>query len=128
MKKPHHLNLELCGREFNRSLLQIDSFILQDKNLILSVYLIDASIMSVVCQYHLIFCSNPSQTSPALQVHVSVDILCVVQYFIIRLCDPKVVICYLIWPCDIAVHITYLISHSSSLGCHTIIKGKHWSY
>ena len=35
--------------------------------------------------------------------------------FIIHPCDPTVVICNLIWPCDIAVCITYLISHSSSL-------------
>ena len=28
---------------------------------------------------------------------------------------PRVVICYLIWICDIAVHITYLISHCLSL-------------
>ena len=34
-----------------------------------------------------------------------------------------VVICYLIWPCDIAVRITYLISHSSSLTYNTVIKG-----
>ena len=27
--------------------------------------------------------------------------------------DPTVVICYLIWPCDKAVRMTYLISHSS---------------
>ena len=39
------------------------------------------------------------------------------------ICDPTVVICYLIWPCDIAVHITYLISHSSSLSYNTVIKG-----
>ena len=32
--------------------------------------------------------------------------------FIIHPCDPTVVICYLIWPGDIAVRITYLISHS----------------
>ena len=38
-------------------------------------------------------------------------------------CDPTVVICYLIWPCDIAVHITYLISHSSLLSYNTVIKG-----
>ena len=37
--------------------------------------------------------------------------------FIIPPCDPTVVFCYLIWPCDIdlAVCITYLISHSSFL-------------
>ena len=38
-------------------------------------------------------------------------------------CDPTVVICYLIWPCDMAVRITYLISRSSSLSCHMVIKG-----
>ena len=38
-------------------------------------------------------------------------------------CDPTVVICYLIWPCDIVVRITYLISHSSSLSYNTVIKG-----
>ena len=32
--------------------------------------------------------------------------------FNIHPCDPTVVFCYLIWPCDIAVCITYLISHS----------------
>ena len=37
-------------------------------------------------------------------------------------CDPMVVICYLIWSCDMAVHITYFISHSSSLSCYTVIK------
>ena len=42
--------------------------------------------------------------------------------FIIHLCDPTVVICYLIWPCDIAVRITFLISHSSSLSYNTVIK------
>ena len=31
-------------------------------------------------------------------------------------------ICYLIWPCDIAACITYLVSHSSSLSCNTVIK------
>ena len=29
---------------------------------------------------------------------------------------------YLIWSCDIAVRITYLISHSSSLSYNTVIK------
>ena len=43
--------------------------------------------------------------------------------FIIHPGDPTVVICYLIWPCDIAVCITYLISHSSSLTYTTVIKG-----
>ena len=43
--------------------------------------------------------------------------------FIIHPCDPTVVICHLIWPCDIAVRITYLISHSSSLSYNTVIKG-----
>ena len=38
-----------------------------------------------------------------------------IPVFIIHPCDPTVVICNLIWPCDIAVCITYLISHSSSL-------------
>ena len=33
-----------------------------------------------------------------------------------------VMICYMIWPCDIAVRITYLISHSSCLSCHTVIE------
>ena len=47
----------------------------------------------------------------------------------IHRCDPTVVICYLIWPCDIAVHITYLISHSSSLSYNTVIKGYfRWMY
>ena len=32
-------------------------------------------------------------------------------------------ICYLIWPCDIDVRITYLISHSSSFSSNTIITG-----
>ena len=41
-------------------------------------------------------------------------------------CDPTVVICYLIWPCDIAVHITYLISHNSSLSSHSVMKGYFW--
>ena len=45
------------------------------------------------------------------------------NYFIIHPCDPTVVICYLIWLCDIAVRITYLISHSSSLSYTTVIKG-----
>ena len=34
-----------------------------------------------------------------------------------------VVICYLIWPCDIAVSITLLTSHSSPLSYNTVIKG-----
>ena len=34
-----------------------------------------------------------------------------------------VVICYLIWPCDIDVHITFLISHSYSYSYNTVIKG-----
>ena len=42
---------------------------------------------------------------------------------IIHSCDPTFVICYLIWPCDIAVRIRYLISHSSSLSYNTVIKG-----
>ena len=37
--------------------------------------------------------------------------------------DPTIVICYLIWPCDIAVPITHLISHGSSLSYNTVIKG-----
>ena len=49
--------------------------------------------------------------------------LCNILYFNIHQCDPTFVICYLIWPCDIAVHITYLISHSSSLSYNTVIKG-----
>ena len=43
--------------------------------------------------------------------------------FIIHPCDPSVMICYLIWPYDIAVRITYLISHSSSLSYNTENKG-----
>ena len=43
--------------------------------------------------------------------------------FIIHQCDDIVVICYLIWPCDIAVYITYLISHTSSLSSYSVIKG-----
>ena len=43
--------------------------------------------------------------------------------FIIHPCDPTVVICYLIWPCDISVHTTNLISQSSSLSYNTVIKG-----
>ena len=46
--------------------------------------------------------------------------------FIIHPCDPAVVIYYLIWPYDIAVCITYLISHSSSLSYNAVIKG--WVY
>ena len=41
--------------------------------------------------------------------------------FIIPPFDPTVVICYLIWPCDTAVRITFLISHSSSLSYDTVI-------
>ena len=44
------------------------------------------------------------------------------QRFIIHPCDPTVVICYLIWPCDITLLITHLISYSSSLSCHMVIK------
>ena len=40
--------------------------------------------------------------------------------FIIHPCDPTVGICYLIGVCDKAVCITHLVSHSSSLCCHTI--------
>ena len=43
--------------------------------------------------------------------------------FIIQPCDPTVVICSLIWLCDTAVRITYLISHSSSSSYNTVIKG-----
>ena len=45
------------------------------------------------------------------------------KYFIIHPCDPTLVIYYLIWLCDIAVRITYLIPHSSSLSYNTVIKG-----
>ena len=38
-----------------------------------------------------------------------------ISYFITHPCDPTVVICYLIRLCDIAVCITYLVSHSCSL-------------
>ena len=41
--------------------------------------------------------------------------------FIIHPSDPRVVICYLIWPCDIAARITYLVSHSYSLSYNTVI-------
>ena len=44
------------------------------------------------------------------------------ELFIIHPCNPTVVICYLIWPCDIAACITYLISQSSSLSYNTVIK------
>ena len=44
-------------------------------------------------------------------------------YFIIHPCDPTVVMCYLIWPCDIDVRITFLISHSSSFSYNTVITG-----
>ena len=47
----------------------------------------------------------------------------IVLKFMIHPCDPTVVICYLIWPCDIAVHITHLVSHSSLLSYNTVIKG-----
>ena len=46
-----------------------------------------------------------------------------IRSFIIHPCNPTVVICCLIWPCDIAVCITYLISHSLSLSYNTAIKG-----
>ena len=40
-----------------------------------------------------------------------------------------VVICYLIWPCDIAAHITHLVSHSFPLTYHMVIKGYFsWVY
>ena len=45
--------------------------------------------------------------------------------FIIHPFDPTVVICYLIWPCDTAVCITYLISHSSSLSYNTVSHIPH---
>ena len=38
-------------------------------------------------------------------------------------CDHTVEICYLLWLCDTAIYITYLISHSYSLNCHMVIKG-----
>ena len=51
-----------------------------------------------------------------------------IKTFIIHTCDPTVVICYLILPCDMAVHmavhITYLISHSSSLKVYIPICAK----
>ena len=49
--------------------------------------------------------------------------LAVILGFIIHTCDPTDMICSLIWPYDIAVRITYLISHSSSLSYNTVIKG-----
>ena len=47
--------------------------------------------------------------------------------------ETPAVICFLIWPCDMTVNMTYLVSHSSSLSCHTqvIIKdilGVHNKY
>ena len=51
-----------------------------------------------------------------------------IPVFIIHPSDPTVVICYLIWPCDMVVHITYLISHSCSSGCHTIKYISGWVY
>ena len=45
------------------------------------------------------------------------------QLIILQTYDPTVVICYLIWPSDTDVCITYLISHSSSLSYNTVIKG-----
>ena len=47
----------------------------------------------------------------------------IILYFIIHPFDPIVVICCLIWPCDIAVCITYLISPSSSLSYNAVNKG-----
>ena len=38
-------------------------------------------------------------------------------HVILQLCS------YLIWPCDIDVHITYFISHSFSLSYNAVIKG-----
>ena len=47
-----------------------------------------------------------------------------VDEFFMHPCDPTdPTVLLLIWPCDIAVHITYLISHSSSLSYNTVIKG-----
>ena len=47
--------------------------------------------------------------------------------FILHPCDLTVVICYLICDiCDTAVHITHLVSHSSSLSSHSVIKGYFW--
>ena len=37
-------------------------------------------------------------------------------------CDHRVVICYLIRPYDMAVHIIHFISHNYSLSSHTVIK------
>ena len=45
-----------------------------------------------------------------------------ILYFNIHQCDPAFVICDLIRPCDIAVLITCLISHSSFLSYNTVIK------
>ena len=49
-------------------------------------------------------------------------IFCIFCILIIHPCDPTVVIYCLIRPCDIAVHITHLVSHSSSLRCHTVTE------
>ena len=46
-----------------------------------------------------------------------------IYYFKIHPCDPTDVISYLIWPSDIAVHNTHLVSHSSSLSYHRVIEG-----
>ena len=46
--------------------------------------------------------------------------------FIIHPCDPTFVICCLIWPCDMAVRITHLVSYSSSLSSHSVIKAYVW--
>ena len=45
---------------------------------------------------------------------------CIRLGFIIHPCDPTVVICYLIWACDIAVNITHIVSYSSSLSYHRL--------
>ena len=38
-------------------------------------------------------------------------------------CDPTVMNWYLIWLCDMDIHITHPVSHSSSLSCHTVNEG-----
>ena len=46
--------------------------------------------------------------------------------FIIHPCDPTVGICCLTWLFGIAVHITYLISHSLSLSYNIVISFPSW--
>ena len=48
------------------------------------------------------------------------------MFYRVLLCDPTVVICYLIWPCDIAVHITTKLSSCVEIIRRTSLRFPSW--